>query len=722
MSYQFESELGEQLYRLLPEVYRSRDKNKIATMPGTGSGDMARYLDAHGHLLDLIHNTLRQQLNDTLPESSQDWLLTYFAQLLAADIVSPDSAGKHAEVKHAVSWRQRKGTLKCAEEIGEAVGQMEVELQEGWQRVAMTPRIGQPIIPVKAWDSTLELNMAVPSEAALHPGLPAAMLDLRRPSRAVEALANNPAARISSFAGVKQTWRQLNRHGVPCFPGSFDDQSSRTVDMRTADWKNGHFHSRRLLVFAPPPRGLFRFEPIRIAWAQRHDALYDHLIEEKQENGVWVIRNKTQRIIEITDAAVLAPAKAYRIENLNFKTRVSVANGGSLALYRVEAVEAQVDTAGTDEAVLTARDCLFGELSVGSGFCELDSCTVLDKAYLSSVKAVDCIFMDIQGTDITGVLQNSRITENPPLDPIDMSVQDCVTDSAVFFAGQTELAARAALAPNTAASIFSGAIDGGEMGYFHQGRESRPVTISGDFVGPDALSIPDSDAYPMIDLIFDGSVEASGGTLYLLRSAVKSLALTSSLANADVNPVIDAIDCLFDQLSVPNGLARLEYCTVMKSTDCLHLQASDCLFVGAISGVGASEPESGCIRYSRIPESLDGSSLNVRSGFSDTNTRVAPVFINIDACLASGYQQRLPEFGEAGYGVLHAVTAEAIQFGAEDAGEMGAGHHKFYSLKAAAMLEKMQAFVPVGIEPVLIHDSRLWQVPPQTTILSNGGT
>jgi hypothetical protein len=191
------------------------------------------------------------------------------------------------------------------------------------------------------------------------------------------------------------------------------------------------------------------------------------------------------------------------------------------------------------------------------------------------------------------------------------------------------------------------------------------------------------------------------------------------LSNADVIPVIDAIDCLFDQLSVPNGLARLEYCTVMKSAECLHLQASDCLFVGDITGVGASEPESGCIRYSRVPEGLEGSSLNIRSGFTDTNTRVTPVFIDIDVCLASGYEQRLPEFGEAGYGVLHAVTAEAIQFGAEDGGEMGVGHHKFYSLKAAAMLEKMQAFLPIGIEPVLIYDRRLWHVPPQTTILSN---
>ncbi|MCK5354020.1 MAG: hypothetical protein KAJ63_02805, partial [Methyloprofundus sp.] len=152
MSYIFKTRLGEQLYHLLPEVYRTRDKRTGQTGSVAGTEDLAKYLDAHGHLLDLIHATLEQQLKDSLPESCQDWLLPYFSQLLAANIVSPEPEGRHAEIDHAISWRQRKGTLKCAEEIAQAVGRFEVEIQEGWKRVAITPRIGMPIIPVEAWD------------------------------------------------------------------------------------------------------------------------------------------------------------------------------------------------------------------------------------------------------------------------------------------------------------------------------------------------------------------------------------------------------------------------------------------------------------------------------------------------------------------------------------------------------------------------------------------
>jgi len=53
---------------------------------------------------------------------------------------------------------------------------------------------------------------------------------------------------------------------------------------------------------------------------------------------------------------------------------------------------------------------------------------------------------------------------------------------------------------------------------------------------------------------------------------------------------------------------------------------------------------------------------------------------------------------------------------------MGAYHHKYYSLKWEAVLDKMREFLPVGIEPILIQDTRLLRVPPETKNLSNGGT
>ena len=120
MTGDFESTLGAVLYRLLPAIYRERDNGA----PGR-PGDLARVLDAAGLLLDRVRGTLEQRLADAFPDgpddggrAGQDWLLPYFARLFDARLVAPDVAGRRAEVQHAVAWRQRKGTLVCAEQIG----------------------------------------------------------------------------------------------------------------------------------------------------------------------------------------------------------------------------------------------------------------------------------------------------------------------------------------------------------------------------------------------------------------------------------------------------------------------------------------------------------------------------------------------------------------------------------------------------------------------------
>ena len=90
-----------------------------------------------------------------------------------------------------------------------------------------------------------------------------------------------------------------------------------------------------------------------------------------------------------------------------------------------------------------------------------------------------------------------------------------------------------------------------------------------------------------------------------------------------------------------------------------------------------------------------------------------PVFVKLDYCDDDKHTHRLPLYGKPGYGVLSPFTAEAIRFGAEDGGEMGVTHGEYYSLKAAAVLEKLAEFLPVGITPTLIFDSRLWRQPPE---------
>lgn len=716
MSYIIDSPLGKQLYQLLPEIYRTRDKQPDPLSGKVASEDLAKYLDAQGQLLDLVHTTFEQLLKDTLPDTSQDWLLPYFAQLLGAKIISPDSAGKHAEISHAVSWRQRKGTLACVEEIAEAVGEMELEFHEGWRRVAITPTIGKPIIPASVWDNTLQLDMEVPADAIRHPDLPAATLDLRRPCRSVEALASNPAAKTSNFAGIKQTWRDANRHGVPCFPGSFDDVSRRTVDVRSYGNTTNKFHPKCLLGFTPAPTGFFALKPVQMLWSEISDSLYEHLFEQKVENGVTIIRNKTSRVIEITNLASLTEIKSYRIDGINFLTGLTVANGSTLELNHVEAELVQLDTFSSTTPTLVAKDCLFATLDIGSGISHLDSCTVLVQSFFREVNIINSLIMSISDNEVAGTIQYSRIPSNISSNTTNRTIEDCTSELPVFFTDNQSLSANAVLAPDTPSSIYAGASDDNEMGYYHNGRKNRPVIIQGDFTDDDSLNLPSADTYPLTDVIFEGSVEIDTGRLILERSAINHLTMSGIQLTDEHNnyiPTLDATDCLFNEIHVPDSLSRLEYCTVLVSTSSKYLQASDCILVGEITDDNGGQPTTGCIRYSKIPETFVAPLLNVHADYLGTNTRETPVFSKFNYCVAEDYTINTAQFGEPGSGVLHPVTADAIRFGAEDGGEMGAFHHKYYTLKTEAMLEKMREFLPVGIEPVLVHDTRLLHVPPE---------
>ena len=481
-------------------------------------------------------------------------------------------------------------------------------------------------------------------------------------------------------------------------------------------------------------------------WSKRNDSLYDHLIEEKDENGVWVIRNKTERILTIhnvteghaEDKVELQKGKDYRVENIHFAGTLLLEEG-QLELRRVEADKVQVDTFSTDKPVLTAEDCLFDELSVGSGIARLESCTILGTAELKNVDATDSILMNVSDDQVSGTIQYSRIPDNIKNNTDDRTVEDCTSDKPLFFGGQTVLTARAVLAPNTPQSIHGGAGDGGEMGYFHKGRKGRPACVEGNH----SLAIPATGGYPLEDIVFQGEIEVSGGKFVLIRSTAESLTVSTALsldADNEVIPALTAKDCLFDNLTVASGLARLEYCTVMGEADCKHLQASDCIFAGSIINVKKPvtkelpPPFFNCVRYSNIPagivnvvENEDKSDplWQVASALRlidkddkispRSNTLEKPVFIDFDFCENGELVERAAEFGDMDYGVLDPATSDTIRFGAEDGGEMGACHHKYYSLKAEAVLDKMREFLPVGIEPVLIQDTRLLHVPPEQT-------
>lgn len=350
------STAGRALYRLLPELYRVRD-----------GGDLAKYLDASGVLLDQLRNTIRQLLADQAPSAdntestdraSQDWTLPYLADLFDVKVVSPHSAGRRLEIQNAVRWRQRSGTLRVVDEIAEAFVTQEmqtgeedspdgIEVQEGISRLAVTPRIdlmGRVSDP-DAPETISPDHFAVPWVTP----------DTRVQSRALRVAAGTAGARSAAHGGEDVYWMSTHPAGAPCFPGTYQDRSRRTPDMRTASWRHGSAHARRVALYLPPRSGFFPE-----GWQDGDNVDHDRTVDATGGESELAGRIVTGTL------SVTAGALALEKSAVN---HVVVAEGASV----------------------TAKDCLLGTVQASDGF-ELHDSTVLGNLSARRVQATGSIF------------------------------------------------------------------------------------------------------------------------------------------------------------------------------------------------------------------------------------------------------------------------------------------------------------------------------------------
>ncbi len=539
MSGTFEPDLGDWLYRLLPEVYRTRDRSDGPAE----DGHLRAYMAACGELLDRVYRTVEQRLADSFADVSpdgracQDWLLPYMAALFDARLVSPDSDGRRAEVGNAIAWRQRKGTVAVIEAIAEAVGQFEVEVSEGFARVIVTPRIGTALVPAKALGYASEPPPA-PSFAALpasiwarHPGLPAATVDFRCPSRAVAAERGTPTSKSTRFAGIERVWRQASAHGAPCFPGSYEDASRRTVDIRTPDYGRGHHHPKRLLLHLPPPEGFF-------------------------------VKNHAPRSLRVKDWNLPGTTVGYQrvaqgLHGMRFPLAApeSDASPGRKAVLRVEK--------GTEKWLVP----MVIRRSAG------------DELVLEGPPPPQGLIFPRPGDEVTLEIRDRiAIDWADRLAPVNRLL--FAEDTAKTGAGHPVRVFRNATADlDWAIPVhIQGSVDRGTPG------------------SPDPLTGEDSRFF---DLIFEDDIAIHSGRALFLNCAVKKV--ETSTVDID-DPVLGARSCLFEDLQAQGGLIRLEYCTILAHTVALAVQASDCIFLGGLRRHPGSgdEPASGCLRYSRI--------------------------------------------------------------------------------------------------------------------------
>ena len=143
---------ADQLYALLPAVYRTRDQQAGAPLQA--------FMTVLAEQLALVEDNLQQLYADEFIETCASWVIPYIGDLIGVNgiyQVSSAAYGSRAEVANTIGYRRRKGTLLALEQVAMDVSGMPARGVEEFKRLITTEsmRLVRP-----HHDTTVDLRRA----------------------------------------------------------------------------------------------------------------------------------------------------------------------------------------------------------------------------------------------------------------------------------------------------------------------------------------------------------------------------------------------------------------------------------------------------------------------------------------------------------------------------------------------------------------------------------
>lgn len=127
--------LSEELYELLPRLYRQRDAEPVP------DGALAALLRVLGTQGDVVAADLAWLYDDWFIETCADWVVPYLGDLLGVRLLHPVGPGAgrpRAYVANTMAYRRRKGTVGVLEQLGYDVTGWPAAAVEYFQRLGVT--------------------------------------------------------------------------------------------------------------------------------------------------------------------------------------------------------------------------------------------------------------------------------------------------------------------------------------------------------------------------------------------------------------------------------------------------------------------------------------------------------------------------------------------------------------------------------------------------------
>lgn len=502
------SKNGAILWEELPEALRLYD-NATAT----GPGDLARFIDGFGHLMDRFEATLAQfhadgfaaSLGpaDTIPPM-QSWVLPYVAERFGVTLYGPDPQSRASELAQAIWIARRRGSRLAVDRAAEAILGRAVVTVPGLARTLYSPTLRARLLTHQELTGTphpldpLILHEPLGPAATLsalrrrHAGLPLGLRDtgghMRAVATATVRLGSELRPVTSPTTGLRTMRRFVIIHpeGIPCFPASHEDRALRRPDIRAprANRPATAGLSRPDLVWlhVDPPPGLFR---PGLTIRPSAPAIANGTVTPQPTP----LTDTLFRPPAATATVTLTPANAdpisgrHRISGLRLDGELVIAPGTTVTLDDC-AIRRVTQRAGSR---LTLSACLIEDFTAddGAALTRMEYVTVTRRTAARGLFASDCILMDpvFPAAAPAGgsCIRHSRLGPGAALPPwlrlqkttrgpVPWLNWPCLPDGA---GGRTTRipgfgeAGYGVLSDTTPPAIANGAEDGGEPGAYH---------------------------------------------------------------------------------------------------------------------------------------------------------------------------------------------------------------------------------------------------------------
>ena len=150
---------GDQVFDLLPAVYRERDSRPDGT-----AGFLQSVLSVIADQLAIVDADIAQLYDDLFIETCAAWVVPYIGDLVAVIPGAPDRSGAvltRAAVADAIALRRRKGTAAVLEQLARDITGWPAVAAEMFERMAVTQHL-QHVVPTRG--CTVSMRSALPLE------------------------------------------------------------------------------------------------------------------------------------------------------------------------------------------------------------------------------------------------------------------------------------------------------------------------------------------------------------------------------------------------------------------------------------------------------------------------------------------------------------------------------------------------------------------------------